>query len=82
MADPRGGRNIVSGRDLDDGMGKRAVYEAEMSKTNKVANASKEPATFRSATTLATQVTGGSPQDRENTVMTGLFVSSRGEWRT
>jgi hypothetical protein len=48
MADPRGGRNIVSGRDLDDGMGKRAVYEAEMSKASGKVNSSREPVAFPS----------------------------------
>jgi hypothetical protein len=46
--------NIVSGRDLDDAMAKRAAYEAEMSKRDRRANLSKEPATFPSATPLAT----------------------------
>ena len=38
--------NIVSGRDLDDAMAKRAAYEAEMSKAK--ANAIKEPVAFPS----------------------------------
>jgi integrase len=46
--------NIVSGRDLDDAMAKRAAYEAEMSKASRKANLSKEPITFPSATPLAT----------------------------
>ena len=46
--------NIVSGRDLDDAMAKRAAYEAEMSRTKAGANASKEPIAFPSATLLAT----------------------------
>ena len=53
--------NIVSGRDLDDAMAKRAAYEAEMSKRNKVANTSKEPVAFPSPTPLATQVTRREP---------------------
>jgi hypothetical protein len=40
--------NIVSGRDLDAAMAKRAVYEAEMSKTSRKANSSKEPVAFPS----------------------------------
>jgi integrase len=40
--------NIVSGRDLDDAMAKRAAYEAELSKRDRRSNASKEPATFPS----------------------------------
>jgi hypothetical protein len=41
--------NIVSGRDLDDALAKRAAYEAEMSKAKARANASKEPVAFPSA---------------------------------
>jgi hypothetical protein len=40
--------NIVSGRDLDDVMAKRAASEAEMSKRDRRANASKEPVAFLS----------------------------------
>ena len=46
--------NIVSGRDLDDAMAKRAVYEAQMSKTRAGANGSKEPVPFPSMAPLAT----------------------------
>lgn len=46
--------NIVSGSDLEDAMAKRAAYETQMSKRDRRANASKEPATFPSATPLAT----------------------------
>jgi len=46
--------NIVSGRDLDDAMAKRAAYEAEMSKAKARANASNEPVAFPSATPIAT----------------------------
>jgi hypothetical protein len=46
--------NIVSGRDLDDAMAKRAAYEAEMSRAKTRANASKEPVAFPSATPIAT----------------------------
>jgi hypothetical protein len=46
--------NIVSGKDLDDAMAKRAAYEAEMSKTSSKANPSKEPVVFPSAAPLAT----------------------------
>jgi integrase len=42
--------NIVSGKDLDDAMAKRAVYEAEISKAKTRANGSKEPVTFPSPT--------------------------------
>ena len=35
--------NIVSGRDLDDAMEKRAAYEAEMSKARARANAKSRP---------------------------------------
>ncbi len=45
--------NIVSGRDLDDAMAKRAAYEAELSKASRKANSSKEPVAFPSATPLA-----------------------------
>ena len=41
--------NIVSGRDLDDAMAKRAAYEAEMSKARAGANSSKEPIAFPSS---------------------------------
>jgi hypothetical protein len=44
--------NIVPGSDLDDAMAKRAAYETQMSKRDRRANASKEPATFPSATPL------------------------------
>jgi hypothetical protein len=40
--------NIVSGRDLDDAMAKRAAHESEMSKKDRRANASKEPVEFLS----------------------------------
>jgi len=40
--------NIVSGRDLDDVMAKRAVYGAEMSKAKAGASGSKEPVAFPS----------------------------------
>ncbi len=40
--------NIVSGRDLDDAMAKRAAYEAEMSKASSRANTNKELVTFSS----------------------------------
>ena len=53
--------NIVSGRDLDDAMAKRTVYEAEISKAKAGANGSREPVPFPSATPLATQVTGSPP---------------------
>lgn len=46
--------NIVSGRDLDDAMAKRAAYEAEMSKGRARANVSREPVAFPSAKPLAT----------------------------
>jgi hypothetical protein len=46
--------NIVSGRDLDDAMAKRAVYEAAMSKASSKANSSRKPVAFPSATPLAT----------------------------
>jgi hypothetical protein len=42
--------NIVSGRDLDDAMAKRAAYEAQMSKTQGQTRASKEPVAFPSPT--------------------------------
>jgi integrase len=38
--------NIVSGRDLDDAMAKRAAYEAEISKASRKANSSREPVPF------------------------------------
>lgn len=41
--------NIVSERDLDDAMAKRAAYEAEMSKARAGANSSKEPIAFPSS---------------------------------
>jgi hypothetical protein len=41
--------NIVSGRDLDDAMAKRAAYEAEMSKEKAGASGSKEPIAFPSS---------------------------------
>jgi hypothetical protein len=40
--------NIVSGRDLDDAMAKRAAYESEMSKRDRRANSSREPVAFQS----------------------------------
>jgi integrase len=40
--------NIVSGRDLDDAMARRAAYEAEISKASSKANSSREPVTFPS----------------------------------
>jgi len=40
--------NIVSGRDLDDAMAKRAAYEAGMAKTSREESARKEPVTFPS----------------------------------
>jgi hypothetical protein len=46
--------NIVFGRDLDDAMAKRAAYEAQMSRKEGQAKASKEPVTFPSASPLAT----------------------------
>jgi integrase len=46
--------NIVSGRDLDDAMAKRAAYEAEISKARSKANSSREPVAFPSATPLGT----------------------------
>jgi integrase len=42
--------NIVSGRDLDDAMAKRAAYEAEMSKASSKANSSRKPVAFPSPT--------------------------------
>jgi hypothetical protein len=45
--------NIVSGRDLDDAMAKRAAYEVEMSKGRARSNVSKEPVPFPSAAPLA-----------------------------
>jgi hypothetical protein len=40
--------NIVSGRDLNDAMAKRAAYEAELSKRDRRSNASREPVAFAS----------------------------------
>jgi hypothetical protein len=40
--------NIVSGRDLDDAMAKRAAYEAKISKASSKADTSKEPVAFPS----------------------------------
>ena len=41
--------NIVSGRDLDDAMAKRAAYEAQMSRKKGQAKASMEPIAFPSS---------------------------------
>lgn len=41
--------NIVSGRDLDDAMAKRAAYEAEMAKASRKVNPSKTAVPFPSA---------------------------------
>jgi hypothetical protein len=46
--------NIVSGRDLDDAMAKRAAYEAGISKAQGQAKASREPVAFPSARPLVT----------------------------
>jgi hypothetical protein len=40
--------NIVSGRDLDDAIAKRAAYEAEISKASGKVNSSREPVAFPS----------------------------------
>jgi hypothetical protein len=42
------GSSIVSRRYLDDAMAKRAAYEAEMSKTSRKADSSREPVAFPS----------------------------------
>jgi hypothetical protein len=46
--------NIVSGRDLDDAMAKRAAYEAEMSKASGKANSSRKPVAFPPAAIVGT----------------------------